>query len=58
MEHKYKSYIVKKAAKRLHLLNVLKVYGAPKKDLMAFYTSVITSVLEYGAQVWHVLSFK
>ena len=26
--------------------------GAPEKDLMAFYTSVIRSVLEYGAQVW------
>ena len=32
---------------------VLRSYGAPEKDLMAFYTSVIRSVLEYGAQVWH-----
>ena len=44
-------YIVKKAAKRLYLLNVLKSYLAP--DLNAFYTSVIRSVLEYGAHVWH-----
>ena len=47
------NHIVKKAAKRLHLLKVLKSYGASEKDLMAFYTSVIRSVMEYRAQVWH-----
>ena len=47
------NHVIKKAAKRLYLLKVLKSYGAPEKDLMAFYTSVIRSVLEYGAQVWH-----
>ena len=46
------NHIIKKAVKRLYLLKVLKIYGAPEKDLMAFYTSVIRSVLEYGAQVW------
>ena len=51
--NKNTNHIIKKAAKRLYLLKVLKSYGAPEKDLMAFYTSVIRSVLEYGAQVWH-----
>ena len=45
--------IVRKAAKRLQLLKVLRSYGGPEKDLMALYTSVIRSVIEYGAQVWH-----
>ncbi len=39
-------HIVKKAAKRLYFLKVLKSYGAPEKDLNTFYTSVIRSVLE------------
>ena len=29
-------FIFKKAVKRLHLLKVLKSYGAPKKDLLFF----------------------
>ena len=46
-------YIVKKAAKRLYFLKVLKGYNAPRDDLRTFYTSVIRSVVEYGAQIWH-----
>ena len=46
-------YLVKKAAKRLFLLKVLKSYNAPVQDLKLFYTSVIRSILEYCAQVWH-----
>ena len=46
-------YLVKKAAKRLFLLKVLKSYNAPVQDLKLFYTSVIGSILEYCAQVWH-----
>ena len=38
-------YIVKKGAKRLYLLKILKSYGAPKNDLLAFYCTVIRSVL-------------
>ena len=38
-------YIVKKAANRLYFLKVLKSYHAPKKDLKAFYTSVVRSTL-------------
>ena len=46
-------YLVKKAAKRLFLLKVLRSYNAPIQDLKLFYTSVIRSILEYCAQVWH-----
>ena len=46
------NHIVRKAVKRLQLLKVLRSYGAPEKDLMAFYTSVIRTILENGAQVW------
>ncbi len=45
-------YIVKKGAKRLCLSKILKSYGAPKNDLLAFYCKVICSILEYGAQIW------
>lgn len=45
-------YIIKKAAKRLYLLKILKSYGAPKVDLLTFYCTVIRSVLEYGAHIW------
>jgi hypothetical protein len=46
-------FIIKKARKRLYFLNVLKKYGAPVKDLLKFYCSVIRSVLEYGDILWH-----
>ena len=46
-------YLVKKAAKRLFALKVLKKYNAPIEDLKAFYTSVIRSTLEYCAYIWH-----
>lgn len=38
---------VTKTGESFNLLNVLKNYGAPEKDLTAFYTSVVT---EYGTQ--------
>ena len=34
-------------------VKVLKSYNAPVQDLKLFYTSVIRSILEYCAQVWH-----
>ena len=43
--------IVKKAAKRLFLLKVLKSYGASTSDMKNFYMAVIRPTLEYGAQV-------
>ena len=46
-------FIIKKARKRLYFLKVLKKYGAPVKDLLKFYCSVIRSVLEYGDILWH-----
>ena len=45
--------IIKKAVKRLFLLETLKKYGASETDMKRFYASVIRLVLEYGAQVWH-----
>ena len=45
--------IVKKAAKRLFLLKVLKSYGASTSDMKNFYMAVIRPTLEYGAQVWN-----
>ena len=47
------AYIIKKAVKRPYLLMVLKSYIVPMEDLNAFYTGVIRSVLEYGAQIWN-----
>ena len=44
---------MKKAAKRLFLLEVLKSYNAPVQDLKLFYTSaVVRSIFEYCAEVW------
>ena len=34
-------FIIKKAAKRLHFLRILKNYGACKDDLKSFYCTVI-----------------
>ena len=45
--------IVKKAAKRLFFLKVLKSYGASTSDMKKFYTAVIRPTLQYGAQVWN-----
>ena len=45
--------IVEKGRKRLFILKVLKKYGAPAKDLLMFYCSVIRQVLEYGDILWH-----
>ena len=46
-------FIIKKEAKRLHFLKILKNYGACKDDLKSFYCAFIRSTFEYGAQVWH-----
>ena len=46
-------YITKKAAKRLYLLKILKSFGTPMDDLLAFYCSVIRPILEYGAEIWN-----
>ena len=40
--------IDKKSRKSLYFLKLLKSDGAPTKDLLAFYNSIIRQVLEYG----------
>ena len=45
--------IIKKAAKRLFLLKIIKSYGASTDDMKRFYVAVIRRTLEYGAQVWN-----
>ena len=45
--------IVKKAAKHLFLLKVLKSYVASTSDMKNFYIAVIRPTLEYVAQVWN-----
>ena len=47
------NYLVKKAAKRLFSLKILRNYNAPIEDLKAIYTSVIRSIPEYCAHIWH-----
>ena len=42
--------IIKKAAKRLFLLKIIKSYGASTDDMKSFYVAVIRPTLEYGAQ--------
>ena len=53
---KYKTnteYMVKKAAKRLHFLKILKGYNAPRENLKTFYISAIRSILEFGTKICH-----
>ena len=42
-----------KASKRLHILRVLKRNGVNVADLLTVYKSLVRSVLEYCAPVWH-----
>ena len=45
--------ITSKAARRLYLLSQLKRAGISPDDLLAFYCSVIRSVLEFSCQLFH-----
>ena len=45
--------IAAKASKRLYFLKQLKRAGVPAQQLLHFYATVIRSVLEYCAPVWH-----
>ena len=47
------SSVIKKANKRLHLLRLCKRAGVGSLELITIYTSLIRSVLEYCAVVWH-----
>jgi len=46
-------YIVKKTAKRLYFLEVLKRSGLTSDHLLHFYVAVIRSILEYCSPVWN-----
>ena len=46
-------YTTRKAAKRVYLLKIVKSYGAPTDDLLAFYFSVIRPILECGVEIWN-----
>ena len=47
------TYICSKASKRLYYLKQLRRAGLDSVDLLAFYESVIRSVVEYACPVWH-----
>ena len=47
------TYICSKASKRLYHLKQQRRAGLDSVDLLAFYESVIRSVLEYAYPVWH-----
>ena len=47
------TYHFSKASKRLYHLKLLRRAGLDCVDLLAFYGSVIRSVLEYACPVWH-----
>ena len=49
----YVDTITSKAARRLFLLSQLKRAGLSSDDLLAFYYSVIRSVLEFSCQLFH-----
>jgi len=45
--------VVSKAASHLHFLKQLKRAGAPIRDFLHFYISVLRPILEYACPVWH-----
>ncbi len=47
------NYIVKKSAKRLYMLRLLKRAHCDTKTLISVYFSCVRPILEYCAQVWH-----
>ena len=46
-------YMVKKSAKRLYMIRLLKRARCDTKTLISVYFSCIRPILEYCAQVWH-----
>ena len=46
-------YLHTKGSQRLYLLVLLRPAGVPDHDILRIYTSMIRSVLEYAAPVWH-----
>ena len=46
-------YLHTKGSQRLYLVVLLRRAGVPDHDILRIYTSMIRSVLEYAAPVWH-----
>ena len=46
-------YMLKKANKRLYLLTLCRRAGLKQSDMLCIYTSLIRSIVEYCAVVWH-----
>ena len=46
-------YIMKKSAKRLYMLRLLKRARCDNKTLISVYCSCISPILDYCGQVWH-----
>ena len=46
-------YMSNKASKRLYFLVILKRAGLSAEDLTQIYCSIVRSVLEYAAELWH-----
>ena len=45
--------ICKRASQRLYFITLLKRAGVQHQDLIAIYCSLVRSILEYAAVVWH-----
>ena len=46
-------YITQKASQRLYFLVLLRRAGIPSGSIVAVYTSIIRSLLEYAIEIWH-----
>ena len=46
-------YILKKVAKRIYFIHLLKRSGVNVLDIVTVYCSIIRSILEYASPVWH-----
>ena len=47
------NYICAKVSKRIYFIRLLKRAGIAHDDIVLVFFSIIRSVLEYGAEVWH-----
>jgi hypothetical protein len=44
--------ICTKASQRIYFLKLLRRSGAPTKDLITYYKTIVRPIIEYGCQVW------
>jgi hypothetical protein len=47
------SYMCTKASQRLYFITLLQRAGVSQSDLVSIYCSIVRSMLEYGAVIWH-----